>query len=124
MPEQRSFVDAEVDVTRDIVSRERQWRTRTSVLQSSGKVSQGHSSVLKSNTTIRENHTVVRSAKEISLVSPAQLARFGYSGRLGFCGRRRHCNKIFQIRQFCDSVYCPLESSRPEQFLIVWRNIL
>ncbi|XP_077986293.1 parafibromin-like [Glandiceps talaboti] len=34
---QRSFVDAEVDVTRDIVSRERLWRTRTSILQSSGK---------------------------------------------------------------------------------------
>ena len=37
---QRSFVDAEVDVTRDIVSRERVWRTRTTILQSSGKVSQ------------------------------------------------------------------------------------
>lgn len=36
--EQRSFVEAEVDVTRDIVSRERLWRTRTSVLQSNGKV--------------------------------------------------------------------------------------
>lgn len=36
--EQRSFVDAEVDVTRDIISRERLWRTRTTILQSSGKV--------------------------------------------------------------------------------------
>lgn len=35
--EQRSFVDAEVDVTRDIVSRERLWRTRTTILQSQGK---------------------------------------------------------------------------------------
>lgn len=39
MLEQRSFIDAEVDVTRDIVSRERQWRTRTTILQSTGKVS-------------------------------------------------------------------------------------
>ena len=38
--EQRSFVDAEVDLTRDIVSRERQWRTRTTILQSSGRVSE------------------------------------------------------------------------------------
>ena len=38
MSEQRSFIDAEVDVTRDIVSRERQWRTRTTILQSGGKV--------------------------------------------------------------------------------------
>ena len=37
--EQRSFVDAEVDLTRDIVSRERQWRTRTTILESSGRVS-------------------------------------------------------------------------------------
>lgn len=35
--EHRVFVDAEVDVTKDIVSRERPLRTRTSVLQSSGK---------------------------------------------------------------------------------------
>ena len=39
MLEQSSFVDAEVDVTRDIVSRERLWRTRTTILQSNGKVS-------------------------------------------------------------------------------------
>jgi len=39
--EQRSFVDAEVDLTRDIVSRERQWRTRTTTLQSSGRVNMG-----------------------------------------------------------------------------------
>ena len=36
--EQRSFIDAEVDVTRDIVSRERMCRTRTTTLQSVGKV--------------------------------------------------------------------------------------
>lgn len=36
--EQRSFIDAEVDVTRDIVSRERMCRTRTTILQSVGKV--------------------------------------------------------------------------------------
>lgn len=36
--EQRSFIDAEVDITRDIMSRERLWKTRTSVLRSNGKV--------------------------------------------------------------------------------------
>jgi len=40
--EQRSFVDAEVDLTRDIVSRERQWRTRTTILESSGRVNTGY----------------------------------------------------------------------------------
>ncbi|XP_054722301.1 parafibromin-like, partial [Uloborus diversus] len=32
------ILDYDVDVTRDIVSRERQWRTRTTILQSTGKV--------------------------------------------------------------------------------------
>ncbi|XP_067941527.1 parafibromin-like [Watersipora subatra] len=35
--EQRSFVDAEVAVSRDIISKERLWRTRVTVLQSNGK---------------------------------------------------------------------------------------
>lgn len=34
----RGMLDFDVDVTKDIVSRERQWRTRTTILQSSGKV--------------------------------------------------------------------------------------
>lgn len=36
--EQRAFIEADVDFTRDIVSKERQWRTRTTALQSTGKV--------------------------------------------------------------------------------------
>ncbi|KAJ9591699.1 hypothetical protein L9F63_001786 [Diploptera punctata] len=34
----RVMLDFDVDVTKDIVSRERQWRTRTTILQSAGKV--------------------------------------------------------------------------------------
>jgi parafibromin len=34
----RVILDMDVDDTKDIVSRERQWRTRTTILQSSGKV--------------------------------------------------------------------------------------
>lgn len=48
---QRSFVDAEVDVTRDIVSRERVWRTRTTILQSTGKV-RDHFKLMLSNQTV------------------------------------------------------------------------
>ena len=33
------MLDFDVDVTKDIISRERQWRTRTTILQSTGKVS-------------------------------------------------------------------------------------
>jgi parafibromin len=32
------MLDFDVDVTKDIISRERQWRTRTTILQNSGKV--------------------------------------------------------------------------------------
>ncbi|KAJ2946481.1 hypothetical protein O0L34_g12530 [Tuta absoluta] len=34
----RAILDYDVDLTKDIISRERQWRTRTTVLQSNGKI--------------------------------------------------------------------------------------
>lgn len=34
----RVILEYDVDSTKDIVSRERQWRTRTTILQSTGKV--------------------------------------------------------------------------------------
>lgn len=34
----QQILDYDVDVTRDIISRERQWRTRSTILQSTGKV--------------------------------------------------------------------------------------
>ncbi|KAK3928824.1 Parafibromin [Frankliniella fusca] len=34
----RGMLDFDVDVTKDILSRERQWRTRTTILQSTGKI--------------------------------------------------------------------------------------
>lgn len=49
---QRSFVDAEVDVTRDIVSRERVWRTRTTILQSTGKVRDHFEIMISSHTQL------------------------------------------------------------------------
>ncbi|CAG9773116.1 unnamed protein product [Ceutorhynchus assimilis] len=33
----RAILDLDVDITKDIISRERQWRTRTTILQSTGK---------------------------------------------------------------------------------------
>lgn len=53
---QRSFVDAEVDVTRDIVSRERVWRTRTTILQSTGKVKGCSPNLFKDNHLIGTLH--------------------------------------------------------------------
>jgi parafibromin len=37
-PDLRAILDFDVDSTKDIISRERQWRTRTTILQSTGKV--------------------------------------------------------------------------------------
>lgn len=37
-PDLRAILDFDVDSTKDIISRERQWRTRTSILQSTGKM--------------------------------------------------------------------------------------
>ncbi|KAK5641746.1 hypothetical protein RI129_010293 [Pyrocoelia pectoralis] len=34
----RAILDLDVDITKDIISRERQWRTRTTILQSNGKM--------------------------------------------------------------------------------------
>lgn len=34
----RAILDLNVDITKDIINRERQWRTRTTILQSNGKV--------------------------------------------------------------------------------------
>ncbi|KAK3590593.1 hypothetical protein CHS0354_001618 [Potamilus streckersoni] len=55
--EQRSFVDAEVDVTRDIVSRERLWRTRTTILQSQGKTFAKNIFSLLQSIKVREDGT-------------------------------------------------------------------
>lgn len=35
----RAILDLDVDITKQIIARERQWRTRTTILQSTGKVS-------------------------------------------------------------------------------------
>lgn len=35
----KAILKFDVDITKDIISRERQWRTRTTILQSTGKVS-------------------------------------------------------------------------------------
>lgn len=34
----RCMLEFDIDVTKDITTKERQWRTRTTILQSSGKV--------------------------------------------------------------------------------------
>lgn len=50
----RGMLDFDVDSTKDIISRERQWRTRTTVLQSTGKTFYKNISALLSSIKARE----------------------------------------------------------------------
>ena len=59
--EVRAMLDYDLDVTKDIVSRERQWRTRTTILQSNGKqFAKGILAILQS-VKAREEGKVARS---------------------------------------------------------------
>jgi parafibromin len=50
----RGMLDFDVDSTKDIISRERQWRTRTTILQSTGKTFYKNISALLSSIKARE----------------------------------------------------------------------
>lgn len=115
---QRSFVDAEVDVTRDIVSRERVWRTRTTILQSTGKASAGSSA----GWTVRGTGPVIAHRRFQVL--------WGFmwtSGRPGGCGflvaclpGSLPCGWLLATREADEKVLiCPLVSLRgPPLFLL------
>ena len=51
----KGMLDFDVDVTKDIMSRERQWRTRTTILQSTGKVSTDTNFFFISYTVLKYN---------------------------------------------------------------------
>lgn len=54
----RGMLDFDVDSTKDIISRERQWRTRTTILQSTGKTFYKNISALLSSIKAREEGKV------------------------------------------------------------------
>ncbi|XP_001176791.2 parafibromin [Strongylocentrotus purpuratus] len=70
--EQRSFIDAEVDVSRDIMSRERNWRTRTSVLRSNGKEFKNIFAILQSVKAREEGKQSQQSQNQSSHQTPSQ----------------------------------------------------
>ncbi|XP_041480918.1 parafibromin-like [Lytechinus variegatus] len=70
--EQRSFIDAEVDVSRDIMSRERNWRTRTSVLRSNGKEFKNIFAILQSVKAREEGKQGQQNQNQSSHQTPSQ----------------------------------------------------
>lgn len=72
----RAILDFDVDSTKDIISRERQWRTRTTILQSSGKVFAKNILAILQGIKNREEGRSARPAQPQSrLPEPARIVR-------------------------------------------------
>lgn len=71
----RAILDFDVDSTKDIISRERQWRTRTTILQSSGKVFAKSIMSLLQSIKAREEGRVKPVQPPIKLPEPPRINR-------------------------------------------------
>lgn len=71
-PDLRVILDFDVDSTKDIVSRERQWRTRTTILQSGGKMFAKNILALLQSIKAREDG---KSRPQQNLIKPQEPAR-------------------------------------------------
>lgn len=74
-PDLRAILDFDVDSTKDIISRERQWRTRTTILQSSGKVFAKSILSLLQSIKNREEGRAKPIQAPIKLPEPARIIR-------------------------------------------------
>lgn len=71
----RAILDFDVDSTKDIISRERQWRTRTTCLQSSGKLFAKNILAILQGIKNREEGRARPVQQPIRLPEPAHIAR-------------------------------------------------
>lgn len=78
--EMRSMLEFDIDVTKDITTKERQWRTRTTILQSSGKQFTSILGLLK-NIKMREEGKLRQAQGEVLPTSTNRVAvqPIGYS---------------------------------------------
>ncbi|XP_055594284.1 parafibromin [Uranotaenia lowii] len=74
-PDLRAILDFDVDSTKDIISRERQWRTRTTILQSSGKVFAKNILAILQGIKNREEGRGRPQAPAIKLPEPTRVIR-------------------------------------------------
>lgn len=71
----RAILDFDVDSTKDIISRERQWRTRTTILQSTGKIFAKNIMAILQGIKNREEGRSRPIQPAIRLPEPARIAR-------------------------------------------------
>lgn len=71
----RAILDFDVDSTKDIISRERQWRTRTTILQSSGKIFAKNIFAILQGIKAREEGRTRPVAAPIKLPEPPRIMR-------------------------------------------------
>lgn len=71
----RAILDFDVDSTKDIISRERQWRTRTTILQSSGKIFAKNILAILQSIKNREEGRSRPVQPPIRLPEPARITR-------------------------------------------------
>ncbi|XP_058061340.1 parafibromin [Anopheles bellator] len=74
-PDLRVILDFDVDSTKDIISRERQWRTRTTILQSNGKIFAKNIFILLQSIKNREEGRGRSAAQPIKLPEPPRVIR-------------------------------------------------
>lgn len=71
----RAILDFDVDSTKDIISRERQWRTRTTILQSSGKIFAKNIFAILQGIKAREEGRSRPQQAPVKLPEPPRLSR-------------------------------------------------
>ncbi|XP_020811927.1 parafibromin [Drosophila serrata] len=72
----RAILDYDVDSTKDIISRERQWRTRTSILQSTGKIfAKNIFAMLQGIKAREEGRNRPQAPNPIKMPEPARIAK-------------------------------------------------
>ncbi|PSN55612.1 hypothetical protein C0J52_04026 [Blattella germanica] len=102
----RAMLDFDVDVTKDIISRERQWRTRTTILQSAGKAylplpgqSKSSQKLMNSSDTSRTDDSV--NIPSISSMNNSMRSQVFHSSNSG-CNGQPDKKNIFQTRKASD----------------------
>lgn len=71
----RVMLDFDVDSTKDIIKRERQWRTRTTILQSTGKMFHKNISALLQSIKAREEGKIQQQQFPQKLPEPVKIVR-------------------------------------------------
>ncbi|XP_055375162.1 parafibromin [Condylostylus longicornis] len=71
----RVILDFDVDLTKDIISRERQWRTRTTILQSSGKLFAKNILAILQGIKAREEGRLKPQPQPIRLPEPSRMMK-------------------------------------------------